>query len=101
MKTKKQNTNKKFDCYAKAYHKTVSGDEFLKVIKNYSHIRVGVSGGEPPFDKTYFRTTKKEVNEILEFGKHQVTYTIMETPPELRNQYEDIVFVHSICMTQY
>lgn len=101
MKMKRQNPKSgKFDCFSKAFHLTVSAAEFLVVIKSYKHIRVGVlSGNTAPFDKTYFRVSKKEVQDILEFGNYIVTYSIMETPPELREQYEDKVFIDSLRCT--
>lgn len=56
---------------------TVTHTEFLKILKPFSHIRVGVGGGEFPFQYVYLRALKKDVADIVRMNQMFVTYSIM------------------------
>lgn len=70
---------KDYSCW-KEWNKTLSWEEFLKYVKPYKHIRVGVIGGDAPFGTTYFRVTKKEIIEVVRMHKMSVTFTVMVSP---------------------
>lgn len=68
-----------YSCW-KEWNKTVPYDEFLKVIKQYAHFRVGVDNAPHPFPKVYFKVYQKELKEIVRTNKMDVTYTVMCNP---------------------
>lgn len=52
--------------------------DFLKYIKKFKHIRVGVGGGTPPFQYTFFRANKKEVANIVLMNQYDVWFSVMK-----------------------
>lgn len=62
------------------YNEKLKWDEFLKLIKPYRHIRVGVEGGEEPFSKIFFRAIKREVIDTVRMNQMDVTFTVMVNP---------------------
>ena len=62
------------------YNEKMKWDGFLKLIKPYRHIRVGVEGGEEPFSKIFFRVVKREVIDTVRMNQMEVTFTVMVNP---------------------
>ncbi len=77
---------------------TVSCDTFLEVLKNYDSVRVAVGGGVAPFEYTYFSVDKKEMQEMVEFTRAAVTYSVMLNS-KVRPQFKDVLYIHKFKQT--
>ena len=54
--------------------------DFLKFVKKFKHIRVGVGGNRPPFQYTFFRANKKEVMNTVLMHQTDVFFSVMKDP---------------------
>lgn len=78
--------------------KTVDCDQFLKIVHEFESIRVGVQGGNPPFDKIYFGVDKEEVINIVRMDKMKVTYSIQYNSL-VDIKLKDILFISKLEQT--
>lgn len=79
--------------------KTISSNVFIQeVLPKFKHIRVGVSGGKPPFKYTYFKVSKKEVTQIVIMNQMRVKYSIMYNS-RVDSKLEDVLYIESLRMT--
>lgn len=77
LKSKKREPD--YSCW-KEWDKTLSWEEFLKYIKPYKHIRVGVDCEKSFNGKIFLRVTKKQIAELVKADKMDVTFTVMVNP---------------------
>lgn len=70
---------KSVDCW-KEWDKTLPWDLFLKYIRPYKHIRVGVGGGKVPFEFTYFKISKRELIKTVRMSRSETKFTVMTNP---------------------
>lgn len=78
--------------------KTVDCDQFLKIVDEFESIRVGVEGGNPPFNKVYFAVNKQEVIDIIRMNKMKVTYSIQYNSL-VNTKLEDTLFIDKLEQT--
>lgn len=81
----------------KEYDRTMRWDEFIGYMKPYREVRVGIRGGEPPFDSIFFKAAKKEVVDTVRSNRMEVTFSVMVNP----NDRNDIgtMFISKMRMT--
>lgn len=78
---------------------TVTFDTFVNdTITKFHHIRVGVAGGDPPFDYVYLKVSKDEVIETIQHMKAYVTFSIMFNS-KVQPHLEDVLYIHRINQT--
>ncbi len=80
----------------------VKHDEFIKIMKKFTEVRVGVGGGDKPFTHIFLKVSKKDVRDAVRMNQMDVTYSIMYNSlvnEELNANYHDILYIHKMRTT--
>lgn len=74
--------------------------KFLKLIKKFNHIRVGVGGGKKPFEYIFLKVDKKEVIQSVMMSQMEVTCSIMYNSRVQKN-LEDTLYISKMRTTLF
>ena len=74
----KHNAREKPSCISDEM--TLNYKDFIKYVRPYNHIRVGVDGSKEPFRYVYFKINKKELINTVRMNNYDVTFSVMVNP---------------------